>query len=59
MRKWARFGNMKVFLLKTEVYIIEFSESQTRLEVLEACPWSFDNKPLIAKPWNPNVILER
>ncbi|KAM7472037.1 hypothetical protein LguiA_010220 [Lonicera macranthoides] len=54
---WDKFGEMKVFLLKTGVYVVEFRDLKTRLEVLEAGPWTFDNKPLIVKPWSIDVEL--
>ncbi|KAM7507986.1 hypothetical protein LguiA_018439 [Lonicera macranthoides] len=50
---------MKVYLLKSGVYIIEFKDVKTRIEILEAGPWSFDNRPLIVKLWSPQVNLEK
>ena len=58
-RKLVQFGGMKVYILKTGVYIVVFQDVETRYEVLEAGPWSFDNKPLIVNLWSPEVNLER
>lgn len=38
---------------------MEFLDAETTYEVLEAGPWTFDNKPLIVKLWSPDVTLER
>ncbi|KAM7489153.1 hypothetical protein LguiB_026637 [Lonicera macranthoides] len=32
---------------------------ETRVEVIEAGPWTFDNRSLIVKPWTINANLER
>ena len=58
-RKWGKYGEMKIFLLKTGVFIVEFAQEMTRMEVIEAGPWSFDNKPLVVKPWSATANLER
>ncbi|KAM7465145.1 hypothetical protein LguiB_012707 [Lonicera macranthoides] len=50
---------MRVFLLKTGVYIVEFNDAEARVDILEAGPWTFDNKPLIVKPWSVEANLER
>ncbi|KAM7462232.1 hypothetical protein LguiA_030353 [Lonicera macranthoides] len=56
-RKWGKFGGLKVFLLKTRVYVVECKDVETRVE--EAGPWTFDNRPLIVKPWTDDANLER
>ena len=49
-KKWRRCGKMKIFLLKTGVYVVEFIDAKMRVKNLEVGPWSFDNRPLIVKP---------
>lgn len=58
-RKWRAYGVRNVCLLKTGVYIIEFDDAAAGVRVLEDGPWYFDAKPLIVKPWSPEVNLER
>lgn len=47
---WGRFGKFKLFSLKSGVYVVELKDVETRIEVTETGPWSFDNKPIIVKP---------
>ncbi|KAM7462181.1 hypothetical protein LguiA_030315 [Lonicera macranthoides] len=35
------------------------ADVETRVEVIEAGPWTFDNRPLIVKPWTDDANLER
>lgn len=57
IRKWGRYDGMKVYLLKFGVYIVEFKDVETRIEIIEAGPWSFDNRPLIVKLRSAEVAL--
>lgn len=50
---------LKVFMLKTGVYVVEFKDVEARVEVIKAGPWTFDNRPLIVKPWTNKANLER
>lgn len=52
------WGN-DIFLIKFGVYVVEFKDLETRVEVLEVGPWSFDNRPFIVKPWSIDAKLER
>ena len=48
-----------ISLLKIGVYIVEFDDSETIIQVMEAGPWYLDAKPLFVKPWTREVSLER
>ena len=48
-----------MYLLKTGVYVISFQNDEVRVHIMDAWTWSFDNKPLIVKPWSTDVNLER
>lgn len=41
------------------MYVVEFNYEGIRVEVLKAGPWSFDNHPLIVKPWSMDANLVR
>lgn len=59
-RKWGKFGEIKIYLLKTGVFVMEFQDLNARAEVMESGPWSFaSNKPVIIKPWRPDVNKSR
>lgn len=45
--------------MKTGVYAIEFKDIETRTDVTEAGPCSFDNRPMIVKPWSIEANSER
>ena len=58
-RRQGRFAEFKLFLLKTGVYVVEFRDMESRIEVMDIGPWSFDNKPIIVKPWSVEANLEK
>ncbi|KAM7515157.1 hypothetical protein LguiA_004740 [Lonicera macranthoides] len=57
-RKWGKYGEIKMFLLKTGVYVIEFKDIETETKVTEAGP-SFDTSPMIVKSWTIEDNLEK
>ncbi|KAK2993143.1 hypothetical protein RJ640_015330 [Escallonia rubra] len=58
-RIWRKFGSFKLSLLKSGVYILRFDDKTVQERIIEQGPWTFDNRPLIVKPWLPNVSLEK
>lgn len=51
------FGEIKICLLNSGVFVFVFTSEEIRTKVLEQGPWSFENKPVILKPWKPGVVL--
>lgn len=46
-------------MLKTGVFVVAFESLDAQQQVMELRPWSFDNRPLIVKPYNTKVSLEK
>ena len=47
------------YILLKKGYVMEFQDVESTVWVMEARPWSFENKPLVIKPWSPKTNLER
>lgn len=57
--RWSQFGSIKLFLLKTGVFVMEFVDKESMVGAMEGGPWTFDNKPMILKSWSIDANLEK
>uniref|UniRef100_A0A5B7BES6 DUF4283 domain-containing protein n=1 Tax=Davidia involucrata TaxID=16924 RepID=A0A5B7BES6_DAVIN len=57
--RWKNLGNIRLHLLKSGMFLFEFDQEDNKQHVLDSGPWSFDNKPLLLKPWDPHLNLEK
>lgn len=58
-RKYGKFGVVNVCLLKSGVFIVQFSNVEGRAKMMDEGPCLFDNKPIVVKSWSIEVSLER
>uniref|UniRef100_A0A5B7BSW9 DUF4283 domain-containing protein n=1 Tax=Davidia involucrata TaxID=16924 RepID=A0A5B7BSW9_DAVIN len=52
-------GEIRVFLLKAGVFEFDFEREESKIQVMEMGPWSFDNKPLVLRPWSYDLDIEK
>ncbi|XP_021861971.2 uncharacterized protein [Spinacia oleracea] len=57
-RIWGSLKVDKVVLVKKGVYLVRFLSMESRDKVLKG-HYFFDNKPLIVKPWDQDVDMEK
>ncbi|CAM8977828.1 unnamed protein product [Rhodiola kirilowii] len=50
--KWGDASRVSVSQLNNGIFLFRFKEEDHMLRVLSGGPWSFDNRPLILKPWS-------
>ena len=55
---WKSFNVDKVAVIKKGIFIVRFDATDNRDKVLQG-NYFFDNKPLIVKPWNPNMDVDK
>ncbi|KAM7528944.1 hypothetical protein LguiB_032354 [Lonicera macranthoides] len=58
-RRWNQYGSIKIYLLKTGVFVMEFADEAAIVSAMEGESWTFENKPMILKPWSIDVNLEK
>ncbi|XP_074318694.1 uncharacterized protein LOC141655516 [Silene latifolia] len=56
-RIWAHLPLDKVSFLPNGVFLVRFATSTAKDRVLQQGHFLFDNKPLIVRPWSPDVDL--
>ncbi|XP_074304746.1 uncharacterized protein LOC141639537 [Silene latifolia] len=54
---WEQFGIDKVSFLDNGVFIVKFSKKIGKDALLRSGYYMFDNKPVISKPWVPDMEL--
>lgn len=52
---WGKLGIDKVAQVNRGVFLVRFTEAKSRMKVLEDGVQMFDKKPVIIKPWSPDV----
>ncbi|KAL9664729.1 hypothetical protein QQ045_020136 [Rhodiola kirilowii] len=56
--KWGDENMVSVSELKLVIFIFKFAKEEDCNRVFAMGPWSFDNRPLIIKPWSPDENYE-
>ncbi|XP_019246318.1 PREDICTED: uncharacterized protein LOC109225967 [Nicotiana attenuata] len=54
-RIWGKLGIDKVAQVNKGVFLVRFTQAESRMKVLEDEVQMFDKKPVIIKPWTPDV----
>ncbi|KAL9677301.1 hypothetical protein QQ045_005529 [Rhodiola kirilowii] len=50
--KWGDETVVRVSQLNEGIFLLKFNSEEKKDEVMSGGPWSFDNRPLILKPWS-------
>ncbi|KAL9679552.1 hypothetical protein QQ045_017417 [Rhodiola kirilowii] len=56
--KWGDENMVRVSELKSGIFIFKFEQEDDFNRILALGPWSFDNRPLVIKPWSPDENYE-
>ncbi|KAJ8421928.1 hypothetical protein Cgig2_033668 [Carnegiea gigantea] len=56
-RVWKTLDIDKICLVKKGVFIVRFNNLDDQLTVVKRGVYYFDNKPLLVKPWNPEMDI--
>ncbi|KAL9689452.1 hypothetical protein QQ045_009838 [Rhodiola kirilowii] len=56
--KWGDENTVSVSELKPGIFIFKFAREEDCNRILALGPWSFDNRPLVIKPWSPDENYE-
>ncbi|XP_043696797.1 uncharacterized protein LOC122647479 [Telopea speciosissima] len=59
LKQWKISGHVDVNLLDSGFFKFRFSLEEDKIKVLEGGPWYVQRRPMIRRPWSPNVCLER
>ncbi|XP_019251274.1 PREDICTED: uncharacterized protein LOC109230204 [Nicotiana attenuata] len=54
-RIWGKLGIDKVAQVNRGVFLVRFAQAESRMKVLEDGVQMFDQKPVIIKPWSPDI----
>ena len=57
-RVWRKFNVDKVAVISKGVYRVQFNAMDSRISVLQGY-YFFDSKPVIMKPWHPDLALDK
>lgn len=55
-RRWNHIQTPKVTMLQEGVFLFDFPSKEKQMEVLEK-RWFYNERPLILRPWTPNLNL--
>ncbi|XP_074266808.1 uncharacterized protein LOC141590095 [Silene latifolia] len=58
-RLWSNYPIDKISFCANGVFLVRFRTSQARQQILQQGQFLFDNKPLIVRPWDEGVALEK
>ncbi|XP_056690397.1 uncharacterized protein [Spinacia oleracea] len=58
-RIWGKFGVDKVSLVGKGIYLVRFATMENCEKVLQSGFQLFDSKPLIVKPWSPDINFSK
>ncbi|KAK2989361.1 hypothetical protein RJ640_003043 [Escallonia rubra] len=58
-RRWGTYSSIAVSLLKPGIFLVKLDNADSHARIREKGPWSFDNKPMIVKPWSQDLSLEK
>ncbi|KAL9672188.1 hypothetical protein QQ045_028438 [Rhodiola kirilowii] len=50
--KWGDETVVKISMLNTGIFMLNFAEEEKKIEILLGGSWTFDNRPLILKEWS-------
>ena len=56
-RIWHSMSIDRICLVRKVVYLVRFSNLEDQMNVVKKGVYYFDNKPLLVKPWNPEMEI--
>ncbi|XP_043724141.1 uncharacterized protein LOC122671107 [Telopea speciosissima] len=57
--QWSHVGAVKVFGLESGIFVFDFQGRDLSMQILDEGPWTFSSRPMILRPWTPEVSLSR
>lgn len=58
-RIWGKLGIDLVAQVQRGVFLVRFHTTESRTKVVEEGVQMFDRKPVIVKPWHPDIELKK
>jgi len=56
-KTWAQYGIDTICMVKKGLFIVRFNKLEDQLEVINKGVYYFAQKPLVVKPWNPEMEI--
>ncbi|XP_043692920.1 uncharacterized protein LOC122643359 [Telopea speciosissima] len=57
--RWKHVGAVEVFGLENGMFVFDFEGCDLSRKILDEGPWTLGSRPLILRPWSPDVSLSR
>ncbi|XP_074305997.1 uncharacterized protein LOC141641225 [Silene latifolia] len=58
-RLWGKYAIDKISFLPNGVFLVRFQNNEDKEAILKAGYFMYDNKPLIVKPWEENIDIQK
>ncbi|XP_043724094.1 protein DGS1, mitochondrial-like [Telopea speciosissima] len=59
LKQWRIAGHVDINLLESGIFVFRFNLEDDKVKVLEGGPWYVQKRPMILRPWSPDVCLEK
>ncbi|GAA0151839.1 hypothetical protein LIER_10468 [Lithospermum erythrorhizon] len=57
--RWVELGVVRVHLMGKGLFVFQLESEDAKEGALEKGPWNFSRRPLILRPWNVGMALEK